>query len=93
MVVGVISWELHLAGCGSLKEKRGILRSLKARLQDRHKVSVAETNHQNVWQRAEISAAVVCSDRRRAQAIVQRIDTFVASEARVRVIDSFVIYY
>ena len=93
MVVGVISWELHLEGCSSLKQKRGILRSLKDRLRDRHKVSVAETDHQNTWQRAELSAAIVSSDRRQAQALLDRVDAFVASDAGVRVVDSAVIFY
>ncbi len=93
MVVGVISWELHLSGCSSLKEKRGILRSLKDRLQDRHRVSVAETAHQDAWQRAELSVAIVSSDRRRAQQVLDRVDALVASDARVRVIDSAIIFY
>ena len=93
MVVGVISWELHLEGCSSLKQKRGILRSLKDRLRDRHKVSVAETDHQNTWQRAELSAAIVSSDRRQAQALLDRVDAFVASDAGVRIVDSAVIFY
>lgn len=93
MVVGVISWELYLEGCSSLKQKRAILRSLKDRLRDRHKVSVAETDHQNTWQRAELSAAIVSSDRRQAQALLDRVDAFVASDAGVRVVDSAVIFY
>lgn len=93
MVVGVISWELHLEGCSSLKQKRGILRSLKDRLRDRHKVSVAETDHQNTWQRAELSAAIVSSDRGQAQALLDRVDAFVASDAGVRIVDSAVIFY
>ncbi len=93
MVVGVICWELHIAGCGSLKEKRGVLRSLKDRLRNRHKVSVAETDHQNTWQRAELSVAVVSSDRRQVQAMLDSVDAVVASDGRVRIIDSTVFYY
>jgi uncharacterized protein YlxP (DUF503 family) len=93
MVVGVIAWELHLAGCASLKEKRAILRSLKDRLRGRHNISIAETDHQNTWQRAELSAAIVSSDRRRAQEVLSRIDSVVESDARVRIIDSTTIFY
>lgn len=93
MVVGVISWELHLNGCGSLKEKRAILRSLKDRLRVRHNVSVAETEYQDTWQRAELSAVVVSSDRRLAQSVLNRVDALVASDARVRIIDNDTIYY
>lgn len=89
----MIAWELHLDGCSSLKQKRAILRSLKDRLRGRHNVSVAETDHQDVWQRAELTAAVVSSDRRHAQALISRLDALVASDARVRIIDSTTIFY
>ena len=49
MVVGLITWELHLDGCQSLKDKRQILRSLKDRLHQRFNVSAAETDHQDLW--------------------------------------------
>lgn len=87
MVVSVIAWELHLEGCNSLKQKRAIIRSLKDRLRGRHNVSVAETDHQDTWRRAELCAAVVASDRRNADAVLQRVDALVASEPRVRIID------
>lgn len=93
MVVGVIVWELHIDGCNSLKQKRAILRSLKDRLRGRHNVSIAETDHQDMWQRAELSAAVVSSDRRRAQEMLSRIDSVIESDFRVRIIDSTTIFY
>ena len=93
MVVSVIAWELHLNGCTSLKQKRAILRSLKDRLRGRHNVSVAETDHQNTWQRAEICVAVVSADRRRAEQVLSRVDALVASEPRVRIIDTTTIHY
>jgi uncharacterized protein YlxP (DUF503 family) len=93
VVVGVIAWELHIDGCNSLKEKRAVLRSLKDRLRGRHNVSIAETNHQDTWQRAELSAAVVSSDRRRAHEMLSRINSAVESDFRVRIIDSTTILY
>jgi uncharacterized protein YlxP (DUF503 family) len=93
VVVSVIAWELHLEGCTSLKEKRSIIRSLKDRLRNRHNVSVAETDHQNTWQRAELCAALVSPDRRMAEQILGRVDAMVASEPRVRIIDTTTITY
>ena len=88
MVVSVIAWELHITGCSSLKQKRAVLRSLKDRLRGRHNVSVAETKYQDTWQRAELCAATVSSDRRRADEVLSHADALVASDARVRIIDS-----
>src|SRR3989454_12014558 len=62
VVVGLITWELHLAACQSLKEKRHVLKSLKDRLHNRFNVS-AETDHHDLWQRAELSVSVVSTDR------------------------------
>lgn len=91
--MSVIAWELHLDGCTSLKQKRAILRSLKDRLRGRHNLSVAETDHQDTWQRAELCAAVVAANRTLAEQILNRADQLVASDARVRIIDSTTIFY
>ena len=53
VVVAVITWDLHLNGCASLKDKRRIIKSLKDRLHHRFNVSVAETASHDRWQRAE----------------------------------------
>ena len=89
----MIAWDLHLDGCSSLKQKRAILRSLKDRLRGRHNVAVAETDYQDRWQRAELCAATVSTDRRRADEVLSRVDSVVASEPRVRIIDSATYFY
>ncbi len=86
MVIGVATWELALPGCRSLKEKRMVVRSLKDRLQSRFKVSVAETNLQDVWSRAEITVALVAADRRQADSFLDRLDRFVEGERRAFIV-------
>lgn len=88
MIVGVVTWDLHLNGCHSLKDKRQILTSLKDRLHRRFNVSVAETHHQDLWQRAELSCCVVASDRRHAEEVLSSADRMVASQPQARIIDS-----
>lgn len=88
-VIGVIAWELEVFGCHSLKEKRSVVKSLKDRLHRSFNVSVAETGHHDVWQRAELTACVVSGDRRQAEAVLESADRLVAEEARARIIDSF----
>jgi hypothetical protein len=58
-VVGLCTIEFHLPGMRSLKEKRGILKSMLARLRNTFNVSAAEVDHQDVWQSATIAIAVV----------------------------------
>lgn len=88
MVVGVVTWDLHLNGCASLKDKRRIVKGLKDRLHQRFNVSVAETAHHDLWQRAELSCGVVAPARRHADDVLRAAERFVAEHALVRIIDS-----
>jgi uncharacterized protein YlxP (DUF503 family) len=89
MIIGVITWELEIFGAHSLKEKRSVVKSLKDRLHDRFNVSAAETKHQDLWQRAEISCAVVAGTRKVAESVLQSCDDMVNAEARARIIQTY----
>ena len=88
MGVGIVTGDLHLNGCTSLKDKRRILKSLKDRLHQRFNVSVAETASQDRWQRAELSCCVVATDRRQAERVLTSADRFVGGHDLARIIDS-----
>jgi uncharacterized protein YlxP (DUF503 family) len=77
MVVASLTWELSLPGCGSLKEKRSVIRSLRDRLRSKFNVSVAETGLQDVHTRAELTIALVASDGRLAESMLDKVDRFV----------------
>jgi len=85
-VVGVCSWSLSLPGCRSLKEKRMVVKSLKERLQHRFRVSVAETAHQDLWTRAELTAAVVAADRSQADSVLDKLDRFLEGDGRALIV-------
>lgn len=89
MIIGVIAWELEIYGAQSLKEKRSVVKALKDKLHARFNVSVAETAHQDVWQRAELTACVVSGERRHAESVLSSADNLVNAEPRARVIDSY----
>ena len=88
MVVGVRSWELHLPGCQSLKDKRRIVKSLKDRLHRKFGVSAAEVDHQELWQRAKLAAAVVSGDARHAEEVLTACDRLVQAEPLAHIIAS-----
>jgi len=88
VVVGLMTWELHLAACQSLKDKRQILKSLKDRLHQRFNVSAAETDHQDLWQRAELTVAVVSTDRRHAEDVLREADRLVEGANGARIMDT-----
>lgn len=88
MVIGVRSWELQLPGAHSLKEKRAVLQSLKARLHNQFNVSVAETAHQDAWQRGELTACIVATDRRHADSVLSAVDRMVEMHPGLRIVDT-----
>ena len=53
---------LHFSHGNSLKDKRRDLSSLKEQLRHRFGASVAETDHQDLWQRSTLSAVLVGRD-------------------------------
>lgn len=59
MIVGTCVIELHLPGVQSLKEKRGIIKSLTAQMQKKFNAVVAEVGFHDVWQSSTIGVAVV----------------------------------
>jgi uncharacterized protein len=56
--VAVLVIDLHFPEAGSLKSKRKELSSIKAQLHGRLGVAVSETDHQDLWQRARLTAAM-----------------------------------
>lgn len=92
-VVGAARWVLHLPGCQSLKMKRSVVRSLRDRMRSRFEVSVAETDLQDRRRMAEISAAVVSSDRRRVEVVLSKLDRFIRSDPRAEVVESETAYF
>ncbi len=62
MPIGLLTLEIHIPDARSLKDKRQVLRSLKDRLRSRFNVAVAELDHQETWQRAEVGIVSISND-------------------------------
>ena len=73
MIVGALRIELRVHGARSLKQKRGVLRSISARLRNRFHVSVAEIGGQDTWQRAELGVAIAASGGHVAQQMARQV--------------------
>lgn len=72
MPVGLLTVELELPGCASLKEKRGRLKPLLARLQRQFNLSAAEMDHLDARDEAVIACALVGNDAVHVQRCLQQ---------------------
>ncbi|GAB4505267.1 MAG: DUF503 domain-containing protein [Anaerolineales bacterium] len=77
-MIGILTIHLHLAGCTSLKEKRGRLKPLLSQLHKKFNVSVAEMDRQDMWQEAVIACALINADAAHVQRSLQTVSKWVA---------------
>ena len=82
--------ELHLPDVESLKGKRHVLKGLKEKVRARFEVSVAEVDHQDMWQRATLALAYVSGDARHANEVVSKATDFIEVHVEGRVLDTSV---
>lgn len=83
MIVAMVSVGLHLPACNSLKEKRGIVKRLVARLRHDLNVSVAEVGDQDSWRRCELGVAIAAGSEVGARKVAQQVEKIVWREPRV----------
>jgi hypothetical protein len=76
-MVGVLTIHLHLPACSSLKEKRGRIKPLLARLRREFNVSVAEMDLQDQWQEAVLACAMVGNDAAHIQSSLQTVQKWI----------------
>jgi uncharacterized protein len=75
--VAVMVIELHFPDAGSLKSKRKELSSIKAQLHGRLGAAVSETDHQDLWQRATLTAALTGGSLHRLTAAADELERWV----------------
>ncbi|MEO1084274.1 MAG: DUF503 domain-containing protein [Acidobacteriota bacterium] len=73
MIVGISVFELHLPGAQSLKQKRKVVKSLVERIHQRLKVSIIESDHHDLHQRAQIALALVAQNEGDAERLFDRV--------------------
>lgn len=86
-IVGLRVFEIHIHGTQSLKEKRFVLRSIKDRIANGFNVAIAETGHQDKWQRTELAVATVGGDRGGVEKTLDAVRDLLDREPELRVVD------
>lgn len=76
-MIGLLTFHLAIPGCASLKEKRGRLKPLLARLHRQFNVSTAEMGLQDKRQAAVIACGMVGNDAAHLQSALETVRKWV----------------
>jgi hypothetical protein len=88
MVVGMGQIVFRIHRCGSLKEKRKVVKAIVARIRNHFNASVAEVADNDIYQRAVIGISLVGSDRRMINAKLDKVFNFADGLGLAEMIDS-----
>ena len=87
MIIAVMTFRLHAPWVHSLKEKRMIVKSLVAKLQNKFHVSAAEIDEQDTHQIAVIGVAAIVPHNSAADSLMEKISLFVEENTEAEIID------
>jgi hypothetical protein len=88
VLVAVERFDLRIPGCGSLKEKRHVVKALTAAIRQRFNVSIAEVDHHDLWQRTTLGVSVVSTDGYHAKRVLHEVEKLVGRWAEVDIIET-----
>ena len=87
MIIAAITFRLHAPWVHSLKEKRMIVKSTLAKLQNRFHVSAAEIDEQDTHQIIVIGVAAIVPHNAQADSLMESISRFVEENCEAEIID------
>ena len=87
MRIAVMSFRLHAPWVHSLKEKRMIVKSILARLQNRFHVSAAEIDEQDTHQIIVIGVASIIPNNAVADSMMDEISRFIEENCEAQILD------
>lgn len=87
-LVALERFDLRIPGCGSLKEKRHVVKTLTAGIRAKFNVSVAEVNHHDLWQRTALAVSTVAQDSYHARKVMHEVERFIERHPAVETIDA-----
>jgi uncharacterized protein YlxP (DUF503 family) len=88
MLVALERFDLRIPACGSLKQKRHVVKTLTSGLRSKFNVSVAEVDHHDLWQRTTIAVSAVAGEGYHLRRVMHEVEKFVDRWAEVEVIDA-----
>ena len=87
MNIAAMTFRLHAPWVNSLKEKRMIVKSLTAQLQNRFHVSAAEINEQDTHRIIVIGTAAIVPHNAVADSLMEEISRFVENSCSAEILE------
>ncbi|NMA01314.1 MAG: DUF503 domain-containing protein [Clostridia bacterium] len=87
MIIGTITFKIHIPYAHSLKEKRSVVKSIIAKIQNKFNLSVAEIDLQNQWQFALIGVAMIANKTKIIEQQITRVIEFLDKQTEFEVIE------
>ncbi|MET0895501.1 MAG: DUF503 domain-containing protein [Acidimicrobiia bacterium] len=88
MHAAAITFDLHIPQSRSLKAKRAVIRPIVDGLRHRFRLSVAEVDHLDQWQRATIGVAVIAESDGRVQELLDAVERYLNGAADIEVLST-----
>lgn len=79
MIIGALSVRIRMPENGSLKDKRGVLKSIISRVENRFGVAIAEIEDQDLWQVATLGVVCVSNNGRHSNELLSKVMDFIVS--------------
>ncbi|MBN2345576.1 MAG: DUF503 domain-containing protein [Candidatus Aminicenantes bacterium] len=93
MTIGTLEIDLFGDQFHSLKDKRRLVSSLKERLKNQFNVAVAESDHQDLWQRAQLTVVSLAPGRPDLESTFRQVEDFVCRHYALRITRLRIRYY
>ena len=87
MQIAAMTFRLHAPWVHSLKEKRMVVKSLVAKIQNRFHASVAEIDEQDTHQIIVIGVAVIVPNNALADHLMDEISSFIEANTDAEIVD------
>ena len=93
MMIGMLVIDLFNEQFHSLKEKRQLLSSLKKRLKNKFNIAIAESDYQDLWQKAQIAVVSLGLSRAIVDNTFKEIEDFIFLNYAVQITQMKIRYF
>lgn len=88
MFIGTLRLELYMPQCGSLKEKRQVIKSIIDRMHSRFNVAIAEVGKNDLWQLSSLGVACVGNSESSVRRTLDQVNRSVRATGKAEILES-----